>query len=244
MNYPEEIRKGEPSAKLNWLLNQIANSSMAYSAIFGSDDRYLNSSGDLRLLPGDADHIWLAEVGALGQNVVFRASDAKVFAENWPPAFRDADFAPARKAFEEAAAKALDELHAQRELSSETFEQMRQAVDGLSAQLERKYPKEKRTTMTGRDYVMFYNNGRRFVESLAASVMQMAATNRPETFDGSNRFAGDSVFDLIRHMCHRCLVFAPQQPGDEPTYNKLLGAMRHIYIEFQSPDTGEAPPQN
>jgi hypothetical protein len=97
-----------------------------------------------------------------------------------------------------------------------------------------RYPKEKRKSMRGQDWVVFYDQGRRFVDSQAATVMRAAATNRMETFDGSNRFDGDSVFDLIRHMCHRGLIFAPQKTGDEPTYHKLLDAMVRIYREFQS----------
>lgn len=186
------------------MLNQIASNSMAYSATFGSDDRYLNSTGDLQLLPGDADHIWLTEVAARGQSVPFRAGDAEVLKEDWPLVFRDPGFAPAREAFERAKARALAEIGGdRRQVSWETLAEMRQAVDGLSAQLERKHPREERKKMHGQDWGIFYDQGRRFVQSLAASVMQVAATNRMETFDGSNRFQGDSVFDLIRHMCRR-----------------------------------------
>ncbi len=234
LNYPDEIKKGEPSVKLNWLLNEIANTSLAYAAIYGADDRYLDSEIDLQLLPGDADHIWLTEVAALGQKVPFRASDAKVFDEDWPLVFRAAEFEAARRAFADATGKALGEIRRDGAISPQTFGEMRQAVDGLRTQLERAYPKEKRQSMRGQDWVVFYDQGRRFVDSQAATVMRAAATNRMETFDGSNRFDGDSVFDLIRHMCHRGLIFAPQKTGDEPTYHKLLDAMVRIYKEFQS----------
>lgn len=237
LNYPDEVQKGEPSLKLNWLLNEIANTSLAFAAIYGADDRYLDSEIDLRLLPGDAHHIWLTEVAALGQKVPFRASDAKVFGEDWPLVFRAAEFQPARRAFEEATEKGLAEIHREGAISPGTFGELRQAVDGLRTELERTYPKEKRKSMTGLDWVILYDQGRRFVDSQAAAVMRAAATNRMETFDGSNRFDGDSVFDLIRHMCHRGLIFAPQQPGDEPTYSKLLAAMVRIYKEFQSLDS-------
>lgn len=237
LNYPDEVQKGEPSAKLNWLLNEIANSSLAYAAIYGSDDRYLDSEIDLTLLWGDSNHIWLTEVAALGQKIPFRASDAKVFDEDWPLAFRDAEFEPARNAFSAAMARGLVEISTDGEIRPATFAEMRQAVDGLRTQLERTYPKEKRKSMRGQDWVLLYDQGRRFVDSQAATVMRAAATNRMETFDGSNRFDGDSVFDLIRHMCHRGLIFAPQKTGDEPTYNKLLDAMVRIYREFQSLDS-------
>lgn len=240
LNYPDEIKKGEPSLKLNWLLNEIANTSLAYAAIYGADDSYLDSEIDLPLLPGDAHHIWLTEVAAYGQSVPFRASDAKVFAEDWPLVFRATEFDPARRAFADATGKALGEIRTDGAISPATFGEMRQAVDGLRTRLEQAYPREKRKSMTGQDWIIFYDQGRRFVDAQAATVMRAAATNRMETFDGSNRFDGDSVLDLIRHMSHRGLIFAAQKTGDEPTYNKLLDAMVRIYKEFQTLDNTEA----
>lgn len=67
-----------------------------------------------------------------------------------------------------------------------------------------------------------YHNGKRFLQSQELAILRAMSTNQVEAFDGSNRFAGDSVFDLIRHLCLRGLQYSKPEAGDEPTY-KLQG---------------------
>ena len=81
-----------------------------------------------------------------------------------------------------------------------------------------------------------YHNGKRFLQSQELAILRAMSTNQVEAFDGSNRFAGDSVFDLIRHLCLRGLQYSKPEAGDEPTYKKLLIAMRHIYLQFYPDD--------
>lgn len=229
---PLEVLKGDVTDELNWLLDRLATASLAYDAIYGSNDEYVDSEIDQKLPPLDIQHIVLTDGGKKnGQKLTFRAHDAKVLDDRWPVAFRAPEMRAARERFERARDKGLKEIRANKELSYTTWTEMKDALNDLAVQLVRKYPLEYRKYGPFQEWLL-YDNGRRFIKAQVLAVHRAMATNRLETFDGSNRFTGDSVFDLIRHMCRRGLNFSTPEAGDGPTYEKLLIAMRHIYLDF------------
>lgn len=229
---PAEVLKGGVTDELNWLLDRLATASLAYQAIFGTDDQYVDSAIDQRLSPSDIGHIVLTDGGVqYGQKLTFRANDARVLSPRWPIVFRAPEFRAARENFEKVMANGLKEIHGQGAITYETWTSMQDAVDGLAVQLNRKYPREYRRTAPVRE-CLTYHQGVQFLQSQALAVHRAMATNRMETFDGTNQFVEDSVFELVRHMCRCGLQFAEPEPGDEPTYKKLLIAMREIYLHF------------
>jgi hypothetical protein len=56
-------------------------------------------------------------------------------------------------------------------------------------------------------------------------------------FDGSYRFQGETTVELLHHMSRFGLQFAPPEPGDEGTYEKLFFAVRAIHIYLKSYDS-------
>lgn len=229
---PGEVLKGDVSDELNWLLNKLATASLAYQAIFGNDNQYVDSLIDQRLSPADIEHIILTDGGVkYGQKLTFRANDARVLSPRWQIVFRSPEFRAARENFEKAMTNGLKEIHTQGEISYETWMSMQDAVDAIAVQLNQTYPKEYRRKAPVRECLM-YHQGVQFLQAQALAVHRAMATNQMETFDGTNQFVEDSVFELVRHMCRRGLQFAEPEPGDEPTYKKLLIAMRQIYLHF------------
>jgi hypothetical protein len=77
-----------------------------------------------------------------------------------------------------------------------------------------------------------YLAGRRYLDALALGVRRVLTTNDSRLFDGGYAFHGDSVRELVRHMCERGCQFAPPEPGDEGTYVKLFYDMRYLYTEI------------
>ncbi len=233
---PLEVLDGDVTDELNWLLDKIATASLAYEAIYGSDDQYVDSAIDQFLLPEDIRHIVLTDGGSEnGQKLTFRADNAKVLNERWPVACRAPELQTARTNFETAVRKGLKEIQTLHQLSYQTWMEMREAVNVLGDQLERKYPKEYRRNAPVQECLMYYK-ARQFLQAQELAILRAMSTNQVEVFDGSNRFAGDSVFDLIRHLCLRGLQYSKPEAGDEATYKKLLIAMRHIYLQFYPDD--------
>ncbi len=239
IKYPEEIQKGDVSKKLNWLLQRNAGFLLAYAAVGGTEYRTGETATGMRLDARDIQRIWLTEANVqYGQRMPFRAGDGKVTQQPWPLVFRSPEFADARNAYEAAQDKARKELLGPlNQVSWETFQELQEAVDRLADVLSRKYPPAVRREMTGQDWAIFYDNGQRFLKAQAAAVLRIAATQRPELLDGSIGFTGNSVFELIEHMCRHGLEFAPAQPGDEGVYTRLLTALRYLYMEFHEDQT-------
>jgi hypothetical protein len=234
--FPEESLKGDPSNDMNKLLDKLATTSLAYEAIYGSDDQFSDSTIDHSLTSTDVRHILLTDGGRRdGQRMTFRANDAKVLSEAWPVVFRAPEFLSVRSSYEEVRNKVLSEIQDQHELSYVTWIEMQKALDMLTAELIRKYPKEHRINAPFKEWQMYYS-GRQFLKAQASVIYRAMKTNQLEAFDGSYRFTGDSVFDLIRHMCRRGLQFAKPEAGDEPTYYKIFIGMRHVYLQLYPND--------
>jgi len=229
---PTEVLKGDVTDELNWLLDRLATASLAYDAIYGSNDEYVDSEIDQKLSPLDIRHIVLTDGGKKnGQKLTFRAHDAKVLSDRWPVALRAPEMRVAREHFERVRDKGLKELRTNKALSYTTWVEMQDALNDLAVQLVRKYPTEYRKYAPFQE-CLFYYNGQRFIKAQALAIHRAMTTNQMEAFDGSNRFTGDSVFDLIRHMCRRGLDFSKPEAGDGPTYERLSIAMRQIYLDF------------
>ena len=230
--FPEESLYGDPTSDMNKLLDKLATTSLAYEAIYGSDSQFSDSAIDQHLTPDDIFHILLTDGGRKdGQRMTFRASDADVLSERWPVVFREPDFQLVRQRYEQVRVKVLREIQNQHELSYTTWIEMQEALDVLAAELNGKYRKEERTKPPFTRWQTYYQ-GVQFLKGQASVIHRAYRTNQAEAFDGSYRFAGDSVFDLIRHMCRRGLQFANPEAGDEPTYRKLFIGMRHIYLQL------------
>lgn len=162
----------------------------------------------------------------VGPVLVFRADDADPTATRWPRALRTREFDEPRRKFEEALKAAAREIADSGQLSREKEESLMATIDGLSAVFNSVYPaKEKRPS----DAFLVYQGGKRYLQSLAGGVLRLLETNDPRVFDGSYRFTGDSVVDLINHLCRFGLQFATPEPGDEGTYQKLFYAIRGVY---------------
>lgn len=229
---PNEVLKGDVTDELNRLLDKLATATMAYDAIYGSNDEYVDSEIDQKLAPEDIRHIVLTDGGTKnGQKLTFRAHDAKVLSDCWPVAFRAPEMRAARERFEKVRDKGLNEIRTNKALGYTTWEEMKKALNDLAVLLVRKYPAEYRKYAPFQECLL-YHNGQRFIKTQALAIHRAMATNQMEAFAGTNQFRGDSVFELIRHMCRRGLNFSKPQAGDEPTYSRLWIAMRHIYLDF------------
>jgi hypothetical protein len=218
---------GNVTDELNWMLRELAGMSLAYQLMPGPQS-LADSPVDQKFAAGDVRHLRLTDGGKVGgQMLVFRADAAEITATRWPRALRPREFEESRRAFEDARKSAALEIGRKGQLSLEKEEALMNAVDKLSAVFNSVYPPKQNASSPSKFLV--YLGGKRYLQSLAASVLRLIETNDARVFDGSYVFEGDSVVDLVQHMCRYGLEFAPPEPGDEATYRKLFFAMRGVY---------------
>jgi hypothetical protein len=236
---PQLVVSGDVTGDLNWMLRELAGMSMAYQLMPGLQS-IADTTVDQKLDAGDIHHIRLtdgAKVGVsmaaragapiIGQVLIFRADDADPTATRWPRALRTAEFDESRREFEEAQDAAAEEIGRNGALSRNKEERLMAAVDKLSSVFNSVYPAKQNASSY--DKYLVYQGGKRYLQSLAGGVLRLLETNDARVFDGSYRFAGDSVVDLLHHLSRYGLEFAPPEPGDEGTYKKLFFAIRGIY---------------
>jgi hypothetical protein len=186
-------------------------------------------------LPEDIDHVRLTDGGRVGgKTLVFRAHDAKLFDTPWPRALRGPEFETVRRQFETVRDAVVRRIRDEGEFTWESQAQLMSAVDDLSAEFNRYYTHERRTSSPAEHLV--YQAGKRFLQNLAGSVYRATETNDLRAFDGSYRFSGDSVVDLVDHMYDFGLHFARPEPGDEGVYQKVFLGLRHLYTALDSKD--------
>lgn len=224
---------GNVTDELNWMLRELAGMSMAYQLMPGPQS-LVGSPVDEVLQPGDVHHVRLTDGGHVGgQALVFRADAADPTSTRWPRALRTPEFDVPRRDFEEARKAAAIEISTTGALSNEKEERLMATVDALSAVFNSVYPARENASSPAR--YLIYQGGKRYLQSLAGGVLRLLETNDARVFDGSYKFMGDSVVELVHHLCRYGLEFAPPEAGDEGTYKKLFFALRAIY-ESMAPE--------
>jgi len=237
-NYLHNSLKNDLTGKLNWLLNELSGPSLAYQYQAG-DKTLAGSNLDEQLRPTDVRHLRLTDGGHTGgQKLIFRPDDAKVLQTDWPLALRGPEFKDVCDHFEATRDAALEEWKTTGKLGRDKEQALIEAIDRLTARFNEVYNREARLLRQLErpgTYSTEYKVGQRFLQSLAAGVFRALSTNDRSVFDGSYKFTGDSVVDLIHHMYQNGLEFAPPEAGDEGVYRKVYLTMRGLYLSL-SPD--------
>ena len=184
---------------------------------------------DVQFQPGETDLIVLTD-GARGpRKLTFRAREGLVLQTAWPPALRAPEFEHERDAFETLRQQAVTETTTAGHMSYDTQLQIQRAVNGLKQTLEANYPRERRfeSSPTWQEY----HGAKKFLDSLASNVRRVVEINDRRAFDGSLRFEGKTVVELLHHMASHGLEFGPPPAGGERVYRKLYEAIRNIWLD-------------
>jgi hypothetical protein len=210
---------------LNWYLHELGATVQAAGALGA---RRADGFADEHLSAREVSTIVLAD-GARRGNVraVFHADEARALDTKWPFILLAPEFEADRTAFERARETAVQEMAQQQAIRYETGLELKESTDRLRFSLERLYPKQRRANP--KDW-QDYQTSLLFINGLALAIDRVNAAQDGRLFDGSLRFRGDTVSDLIRHMCSNGLEFAPAGPDGQPTYRKLYLAMRDIWF--------------
>ena len=105
------------------------------------------------------------------------------------------------------------------------------AVDDLATELVAAYPSKRRKSLSPRDGLAFVE-AQRYVRSLAMKAYRLIKMENSAAFDGSYRFQGKNVAELLKYMTSTGLEFAPPEPGGELTYRKLYNSIRNTYLRL------------
>jgi hypothetical protein len=236
----QETMKGNVTRELNWLLRELSGPTMAYQYLPG-EQALTESKLDTPLEPRDVSHIRLTDGGhSGGHSLSFSADNARVLETRWPRAMRGPELAEARTRFETTRDEVLKQIQTDGKVNSESEGKLTRAVDDLTSAFNDTYPPEQRLK-SGADYSN-YAVGKRFLQALADGVVRALETNDRWIFDGSYKFQGKSLVELLQHMSRNGLEFAPPEPGDEGTYNRLFLGLRNVYLNL-IPDASAAAPE-
>lgn len=230
----EEALRGDQTDEMNWLLHQLAGMTLPYQYLPGDQPAASPDDVDVPLSTQAIHHVIFTDGGRQkGKLLTFPADTAQVLETPWPRALRDDRFAPLRKQFEDI----RDDVLARRakgERDWEVEKRLMAACDALGEEFNAAYPREVRVRSSA-DYVT-YAAGKRFLQALASGVLRTITTEDPWAFDGSYRFEGETVIELVQHMCHHGLEFAPCRPGGEGVYRSLFLDLRKIYLRLGADD--------
>ncbi|HVC94287.1 MAG TPA: hypothetical protein VND64_11385 [Pirellulales bacterium] len=223
------VLRGDPTDELNKMLRELAGVTTAYQLLDGAQS-LADSAIDQKLAPGDAHHVRLTDGGRQGgKTLIFRADAADVQETHWPRALRRHEFDEAREGFERERDSVVRHLGQKGDLSPEAEERLMAATDRLCDAFNVAFPR-KGKGLSPHDFYNVYLPGKQFLVSLAGQVDRLIESNDARVFDGSYRFEGDSVVDLVNHLARYGLQFAPPEPGGEGTYRKLFFAVRNVYM--------------
>lgn len=226
-----EVLRGDVTDEMNCLLTRLSGPALAYRYHLdgGAPD---NWGIDGELPAENLSQIFLSDSGPAGSRLIFSAADPKVLEVKWPPALRGPDFNASRTRFQTTRHAALEEIGSKGQVTHETSEKLIGTLNRLLVLLETAYPRQRRREPA--DFLTYYS-AKRYLRSLTAQVHRMIRTSDRALFDGSLRFQGGSVVDLVLHMDRMGLSFAKPPSGDKRVYVSLAKQMRRVWL-FLGPD--------
>ncbi len=215
---------------LNFLLDRLAGSVLAYDLSLGNSQptEELAENEHLSLSPVVLNALQLQQDLPNGQQLVFRANDGRALnVDWWPYALRDEDISDLRDKIQQLRKKAVVESQGGT-ISNLVLKDLMQALEDLDDAFRKKYNRVRRQNSMAA--FAHYIRGRRFIQSLAGEIARLQAVGKASAFDGSLKFRGDNLIQLLSFMVRNGLEFAPAQPGDEGAYYTVFQLMRDLYV--------------
>ncbi|HEY4760510.1 MAG TPA: hypothetical protein VIH42_08015 [Thermoguttaceae bacterium] len=219
--YFQDTLRGDVTNELNWLVQNLY-----FVQYMNKDDL---KPLDSPLSKEELEQIYITDGGHAGSKLVFAANDGEMLKTPWPYVLRRSAFAGARKEFEDSRDAVVKEIQANGHAGEESSERILKAVNQLLVTLDTVYSREDRMDPT---VFLRYSSAKSFLQSLIVQVNRALNTNDRSVFDGSLRFNGSTLVDLIQHMCKKGLMFDRPQSGGDRVYTILFTHMRNLYLEM------------
>ena len=137
-------------------------------------------------------------------------------------------------AFETTRDDALDELRDFGKIEAVTEAKLCTVLKQLVDAFNDAYPQSRRTE-SPRTWQRYWAS-ERYLRSLVIGVGRLTEATDSRLANGSYKFTGDSILDLVVHLCQHGLDFAPPEPADEGVYKKVFDGLRNIYIDHRDPE--------
>jgi len=213
---------------LNFLLNRLASSALAYQLTSTSRAGELKQSDELKLNEEVLHRLRLKRDSTDGKAVIFRADEGVALAIDWwPYALRGEEFTRERRDYEQARAAVVlagrNGIDAHAEIGK-----LLKAYDQLDAAFRKQNDRESR--LKNQAAFRHYTTGRRFLQALAGEVLQFQVAGGARALEDNMQFHGDHLIALLTHMSRNGLEFAPAVPGDEAAYRRVFQMMRDVYV--------------
>ena len=226
---PELITASDVTDELNFMLDKIANHSLAHQVVFG-DRSAAEDDKDGPMTPEDIHNLVLTDGTGKGSGLVtFRAERGSPLDFEWPLVFRGEGFDVARGQYQSAQQKLLEDFR-DGSVDPASWTAIQVAVDGLVSELQRQYPRS-RFESDPQEFLVF-NAAMRFLKSKASMVFQARITADSNYLTDQYVFDGKTVLDLVRHMTQHGLRFAPPEGGGESSYRRIFVMMRQLYLQY------------
>jgi hypothetical protein len=226
----QDVLKDNCLVEMNWLLTALA-AIPSYS--------FDRPAGDFDEIGVDAEHVFFTQAARPGSDpsLVWRASDGAIYWRPWPVLLTEPAFAPAREAFERLRDETLEQARALGRLEDDQRTALLDAFEPLEAEFEamlaRRYDESQ---ATGQPVVhdSDYAEARGFLTSLRNQLVHLRDIHDSRAFDGSYRFTGTHVAELVDHMKRNDLQFAQLDQGDRGGYRSLFLDLREMFLALMA----------
>ena len=247
-NSPElsgpEIENGKA---LNFLLTRLSTTMLAYKFSLAETPDDPELVRQLKLSPNMLGRIQLSQRRTNGDNFVFTANEGIALQVDWwPYTLRHQTFASHRSDFEDARAKVISEATG-RSISNKTIDDVDKALKDLKVEYLSFYGKGKSTSRIYGSRMQTWQHvhtGKVFLTSLTGEVNRLKVTGKTDAFDGSLKFEGENLIDLLTYMARNGLVFAPPEKGNESTCYDVFAMMRDVFRTVADEDEGLKVPDD
>ena len=228
----QKFSEGDVTGRLNWLLMKMAGPMIGVQYLSGTE---LTAEFDREISDGEKHTIWITDGGPATTALVCRLGEGEVLHANWPFPLLDPQFDAGRAEFEAARDKVKEEILAEKPISVPSGQRLINAISQLLAALPEVYTPEARREPS---VFLKYNTAKNYLRSLMGQVDRAVSIRDQSIFNQSLRFTGNTVGQLIQHMCRYGVTFAHPQAGGEGVYRRLLEDLGRIYVTLSPEKSG------
>ncbi|GAA4438543.1 MULTISPECIES: hypothetical protein [Bremerella] len=240
VDHPDLTGEGQVNgAALNTLKEALRSSVLSFDYL-NDDVQVADLMARFRLTPDDLAKINLRLANVRGESGTFRADSGKLGTFQWWPQLLQGE------AFKEDRAKIEQNLEEIRQAASKQTDIDPVLIDKLESsilQLANKFLQEvdgQEMARKGVSEYYTYRESEQHLQSLSQAVRRLKRVGKAEgalVMNGYNpSIDGQNLTALLSYMVRNGVEFAPPEPGNENTYQKLFEMAKSLYVATSAAD--------
>ncbi|PQO38094.1 hypothetical protein [Blastopirellula marina] len=240
VDHPELTGEGLTNGRALNTMKEALRSSVLSFAYLNDDYEVADLMSRLQLTPEDLARINLKLTNVRGETGTFRADTGQLSTfQWWPQLLRDERFQEEREAIEANLAAIRQATSQQTEIDPALTAKLESSILALANKFLGEVDGQAMARKGVQDYYI-YRESEVHLQSLSHAARRLKQVGKADGALIMNSYNpsvdGKNLTSLLSYMVRNGVEFAPPEPGNESTYNKLFEMAKSLYVSTSGED--------